>query len=287
MNMDSICILTDSSAQFPKPTFKGYKQVTILPLEVHLNGSALDNDNNMHADQLPRNANEKLHPTLKSPSIEKIHSLFVNLSQYYDTIIGIFLSSELNRCFQNAHEATLALSGKVEIHLIDSKTTSVGLGLLVQKAAEAVSDGINAVQVERMVRGLVPLTYSLICTQNLSYLYFNGFADQTQSIISEMLGLLPIFALEEGQITTVEKVKSHRHAISYFQEFLDEFTHLQHISFLQSAKPNFKDAKILQESVRNTFPEISFTKHIINLPLAALFGPRSIGLIVVESPTEQ
>jgi DegV family protein with EDD domain len=284
--MDSICILTDSSAQFPKPTFKGYKQVTILPLEVQLNGSALNDDSHIHADALPRNANENLHPRLLSPSIEKIHSLFVNLSLHYDTIIGIFLSSELNQCFQNAHEATLALSGKVEIHLVDSKTTSVGLGLLVQKAAEGIYNGMNALQVERMVRGLVPLTYSLVCTQNLSYLYFNGFADQTQSITSEMLGLLPIFALEEGHITTIEKVKSHRHAISYFQEFLDEFNHLQHISFLQSAKPNFKDAKILQESVKNSFPKIPFTKHIINLPLAALFGPRSIGLIVVESQTE-
>jgi len=287
MIMDSICILTDSSAQFPKPTFRGCKQVTILPLEVQLNGSSLSEETNLHADQLPKNANDKLHPRLISPSVEKMHSLFVNLSQYYDTIIGIFLSAELNSCFQNSHEATLALSGKVKIHLIDSKTTSVGLGLLVQKAAEAVYDGMNAMQVERMVRGLVPLTYSLICTQNLSYLYFNGFADQTQSIISEMLGLLPIFALEEGQITTIEKVKSHRHAISYFQEFLDEFNNVQHISFLQSAKPNFKDAKILQESIRNSFPNISFTKHIINLPLAALFGPRSIGLIVVESPEEQ
>jgi DegV family protein with EDD domain len=171
----------------------------------------------------------------------------------------------------------------MRIHLIDSKTTSIGLGLLVQTAAEAAAKGINAPDIERIIRSMVTYTYSVVCTPSLSYLYYNGFIDQTQAIISEMLNLLPVFAIENGKLTSIEKVRSNRHALGFFQEFLDEFDRLQHIAFIQSANPNYKDARLLHENSKEGFPKTPFTKHLINLPVAVMFGPQSIGLIVLEN----
>ncbi|MCJ7626211.1 MAG: DegV family EDD domain-containing protein [Anaerolineaceae bacterium] len=282
--MDSICILTDNSAQFPKPTFQGHNLVTIIPLSIHLEGQIFDNGSDLRANQLPHTADEKLNPRLIPPTPEKFRGMLSNLSLQYDSIIAIFLSSHLNPCYQNAKDAAHSLRGGMKIHLIDSKTTSVGLGILVQAAAEAASMGISAPEIERMLRSMISHTYSVLCTPGLSYLYFNGYIDRTQAIISEMLGLLPVFAIENGKLTAIEKVRSNRHALVFFQEFLDEFERLQYIAFIQSAKPNYRDARLIHENSKEGFPKTPFSKHLINLPVAIMFGPESIGLIVLENP---
>jgi hypothetical protein len=41
---------------------------------------------------------------------------------------------------------------------------------------------------------------------------------------------------------------------------------------------------VLREHAQSNFSNAPFSEHAINLPLAALFGPRSLGVIVVEMP---
>ncbi len=40
---------------------------------------------------------------------------------------------------------------------------------------------------------------------------------------------------------------------------------------------------MLREFVQEVYSQTPFTEHAINLPLATLLGPNSMGLIVVES----
>jgi len=103
--------------------------------------------------------------------------------------------------------------------------------------------------------------------------------------VGEMLGLFPIFAFEEGQLTPLETVRNHRQVLAFFQEFLEEFDQLQYVSFLQSAiNSNSQDGRILRDHTQDRFVHTPFSEHTINLPVATLFGPNAIGLFVVEPP---
>ncbi|RPJ46526.1 MAG: DegV family EDD domain-containing protein, partial [Chloroflexi bacterium] len=197
-------------------------------------------------------------------------------------ILVILTSASLNLAFQNALQAADALKGQVNVMVVDSQTTSVGLGLLVQSAAEAVAQGQSATDVERMVRSLIPHIYMMVCTPGLSYMYHAGFLDQAQAFVGEMLGLMPIFTIEEGQISAVEKVRNTRNLVDFMQEFVCEFDELQHIAFIQSVPGLTHEAKLMREHAQNCFPQSPFSEHTINLPLATLIGPRSIGLVVIE-----
>ncbi|MGD0002692.1 MAG: DegV family protein [Anaerolineaceae bacterium] len=280
--MGSICIVTDNTAQFTQPSFVGRNSITIVPLEVRLNGS-LQDVNAVKASNLPFSADDELHPELVAPSPEQFRQIFMTLSQKYDQIFGLFLSSSLNICYTQAEQAAASLHSHNTISLIDSQTTSIGLGFLVQAAAEALAHGLNLADVEHLIRRLVPHIYAAFCTPSLSYLYYAGFLDQAQAIVGEMMGLLPIFSLEEGKLIPLEKVRNRRHTIDFYQEFMDEFDHLQHIALLQCALPNAQDARLLREHVQVEFTKISFTEHTINLPLAILLGPSASGLFLLEA----
>jgi DegV family protein with EDD domain len=285
--MSSICILTDSSAQFPQLAFPGRNLVRILPLDVRLNGIIYEEGKDMKASSLPAVATDLLNPRLMPPSQEKLRQFFVSLGQSYNETIAIIMSSQLSSVYDATREAAEAMAGRVSVTPIDSQTASVGLGILVQTAAEAAASGIDSVEIERMIRAMVPHIYMVACTPGLSYLHYSGFIDRAQAGVGEMLGLLPIFAMEDGRLTPLEKVRTHRNALDFFQEFIDEFDALQHIALLQSVQPNPQDSRLLREHVEDFFAETPFSEHTINLPLATLLGPRTSGLIVVENPNQK
>lgn len=282
MKMSGVCIVTDATVQFPHPVFPGIEFVHIAPLAVRLNGRESSNLNKIDINRLLATANKKSSPRLLPASPEKLHKLFSKLSQTYDEIVAIFASAHLNPTFYNSQEVATKLHGRASIQMIDSQTISLGLGILVEAAAEAVSKGASGSEVERQVRSLIPRVYTILCTPGLSYLYYNGFLDIGQALIGEMLGLFPIFGVEDGFLTPLEKVRNQRYALDFFREFIDEFDRLQHIALLQSIPFNPQDALYLKSQIQESFSATPFTAHPISVPLATLFGPSSLGLFVVE-----
>ncbi len=282
--MSPVCILTDSAAQFPQIGFPGHDHVRVVSYSVELNGRLYDERNELKTNDLPQTVNPTHSPRLIAPSPKQFALLFQSLAQYYSEIIVLLSSSKLTHAFENASKAEREVQGRTKVIIIDSMTISTGLGLLVQTAAQYVSQGLSAYEIERSIRSMIPHIYMMICTPYLSYLHFAGFVDEAQAFVGEMLGLMPIFVLEEGQISAVEKVRNLRGLADFMQEFVLEFDNLSHIAFIQSVPSITHEVRLIREAVQNNYPSSPFSEHTINLPLATLIGPRSVGLIVVEKP---
>jgi DegV family protein with EDD domain len=280
--MSSICILTDSAAQFPQLGFSGKNDIRVIPFDIEFNGKIYPEGKEFHTSNLPPTANEKISPRLLAPSAARFQEIFLALGQHYRDVVAILTSSALTPAYSNAYKAMEATRGQVNVTMIDSQVTSVGLGLLVQNAAEAVAQGQPLVEVERLVRSLIPHTYMMLCTPGMSYLYQAGFVDQGQAFVSEMLGMLPIFTLEEGRLSSVEKVRNSRALSDFMQEFICEFDALEQIALLQSNPGMAHEARLLREHAQNYFPQTPFSELTISPPLATLIGPRSLGLVVIE-----
>jgi DegV family protein with EDD domain len=280
--MGSICILTDNAAQFTQPGFAGREDVWQLSFSVRLNGSVYPDDETIKSTSLPVSAGDGLLPTLLVPDVRHIQETLHDLAGKYREIIAILTSSELTPLFTAVEQASLSIRGKIPVTLIDSQSIALGLGLMVQSAAEAAARGVNGVEIERSIRRMIPRTYSLFASAGLSYLYHAGYIDEGQAAIGEMLGILPIFSLEEGKLSAIEKARNPRGVLDFFQEFLDEFDHLQQIAFLQGAAPFNHEAHLLREHAQIHFGRTPFTEHTINLPTAVQFGPRTLGLAILD-----
>jgi DegV family protein with EDD domain len=223
-----------------------------------------------------------LNPALIIPELDEIQQILQILTGQFREVIAILTSSELSPLFSQVEKAIAAIHGQSAITLIDSHTTALGLGLMIQAAAEAVSRGMVRADIERNIRRMIPRTYSLIASAGLSYMYHAGFIDEGQALIGEMLNILPIFSLEEGKLNSIEKARNPRGVLEFFQEFLGEFDNLQQIAILQGAAPFNHEAHLLREYAQIHFPRTPFTEHTINLQTATLFGPRTLGLVILE-----
>jgi DegV family protein with EDD domain len=275
--MGFTCIVTDSHVQFPQPSFSGRQLVKILHHSYQLNGQPYEFGKDLKATDLPAFPPESNYPGILLPTADQICRFFEEIEEdkSIDRIIAILTSGQLFSLFGRVQGALASFSGRVQIQLIDSQSTSIGLGFLVQSAIEAIQKNYSYTEVEHLVRSLIPRIYAILCTPGLSYLYRAGFVDHSQAIVGEMLGLMPLFALEEGHLTPLEKVRNHRQVLDSFQEFLDEFENLQHIALVQNISPNSQDGRLLREHAMDSFAKTPFTEHSINLALAALLGPQT------------
>ena len=284
MTMGFTCIVTDNYVQFPQPSFPGRQMVKILHFNYQLKGQVYEQGRDLKASDLPLFPGESNYPSILNQSPDQICQFFAAIEEEktYDRILAILTSSQLSPLYSQVKDAIKSFSGRVHIQLIDSQSTSIGLGFLVQSAIEAIQKNITFTEIEHLVRSLIPRIYAIVCIPGLSYLYRAGFVDHSQAMVGEMLGLLSLFALEEGHLTPLEKVRNHRQVLDSFQEFLDEFEYLQHIALVQNISPNSQDGRLLREHAQDNFPKTSFTEHSINLALAALLGPQTSSLFAVE-----
>ncbi|HVN56229.1 MAG TPA: DegV family protein [Anaerolineaceae bacterium] len=281
--MSSVCILTDNTAQFTKGLFPGRDLVTCINLQI-LGDLAPEESQEQMAKSLPPSVRNGTAPKLAIPTAEDYRQMFLRLGQDYNEVVAICHSSYLSRAYENVLEAAESVRGRVSVQPIDSQTTSVGLGFLVQAAAEAAANDSPSTEIERLLRGLIPHIYSIFCIPSLTYLHQAGFLGQAQALVGEMLGLLPLFSLEDGHLTPLEKVRNSRQLLDFLQEFLDEFSDLYQIAVIQSIPPMTHEAKTLKEHAATNFPKTPFTEVTISLPLATLFGPRSMGVFAIEIP---
>jgi DegV family protein with EDD domain len=275
--MPNVCILTDSTVQFTQSIFPGHDRVHVIPF-------GLQDAASQEEKFLP--GGFTIPQRLIPPSPQEFIQHYTRLSRAYDSILVLTLSSLLNPALKHALLASGQFSNGTAVEVMDSQTTAIGLGMLVQLAAGAADEGAALHEVEQRLRANIPRVYMLYCIPDLTYLAHSGLMDHAQALVAEMLGMLPIFNFEEGRLVPMEKVRTPRHLFEAFLDFLGEFEAPSHIA-LAGNLPSGQRAKSLRQVVKEIFPETLYSEHPVQPQLVTLFGPRSIGLAVMDSAEER
>jgi DegV family protein with EDD domain len=282
MIMGDICILTDSSAQFPKTTFPGKENVRVLPLIFASNLGNYTRENPLNISDLPISANQISNPVLIPPPQLGLEQLFENLLQEFNEIVAIFLTNQVFPLVDFAQKTSQASPARNRIHIFDSKSISTGLGDVVENAARITKEKGSSLEIAQMIRESIPKIYSMLFVPAPTYLAKAGIIELPQAIISEYLEIFPIYSLEEGKMLPVQKVKSHRGVFDIFQEFLDEFEELKLVTLSQGGGISMLEERMFRQYCKERFKHSNFFELPLSQSMAVLFGPRNMGLIAIE-----
>jgi fatty acid-binding protein DegV len=122
----------------------------------------------------------------------------------------------------------------------------------------------------------------LVCIPEITHLETFGMLTHTQAMVGEMLGMLPIMFMEEGQLVPLGKARTPRHLLETFEEFLNEFSAPERVALVRGTGHTTTRTRPLRQYVRDNFPDAQYSEHPLNAPLSVLFGPQSIGIVVKE-----
>ena len=276
--------VTDSTAQFTDPNFRRIHEVTVVPLTIHLGGQAFRDGVDIDSEELlARSAASRELPVAAAPRVEEFAQTYQDLGQGTVDILSIHVSGKLSATLQHARAASQRFLGRATVVPVDSLTTSVGLGLLVQQAVQAAEAGEPVDEIVRIVRGLIPRMYAIYFTESLDFLQNAGRIPRSQAVLGGILGMKPFLISEEGDLLPMEKVRTRAQAAEKLWEFICEFSEMQFLGILQENGRVGEEARLLLERLALEFPAAKPNLLTYNPFLATILGPKGLGVVILES----
>ena len=280
--MSRVYIVTDSAATI-KSAVAEQLDITILPLTVRIEHQDYQDGGDLdHEELLLRMAHDRIRPSIVGPTAEQFQRVYTHLARRTDQIISLHSSASLSLVCREAQKAANTFLGRCDIVIMDSETLSLGLGILVQEAAQLANTSMPLGEVMRQIRGIIRRIYIVLITNTLDYLEHSQRISPAQAILGTMLGIKPFLALEEGENIPMEKVRSRERAIDKLAEFASEFSNIQQMAILQSTSYPTEETKMLRERLALIAPGHEFPILLYGPLLASHIGPDGMGLMVYE-----
>ena len=288
--MPNVQIVTDSGIFLPEAV-REELEITVIPQTVRIGKQTqtepVEFAGNFAVDelfQMQQQAQAMGMPheaDVHAADVNQILDVYQRLGRRSHEIVSIHSSSHLSPTWQQARNAAEMLRGRYTIRVVDSLSTSLGLGILVTRAARAAADGADINEIARIINGTIPHLYLTTFTESLSFLERSTPIGASQSILGTMLGLKAMIVMEQGRLVPLEKVQTREEVVDKLYEFVAEFATAEQVGIVQHGYAAQQDELVTR--IEESMPDVQVWRLPYAPSLAAYLGPNTIGVVVYES----
>lgn len=213
MNIIAIRIITDSTCDLSVEDQRRL-DIIVVPLTVHFSdASYLDGVEITNEQFYDKLEGCKTLPTTSQPPPEAFTEVFKKYLDAGDEIVGIFISGEISGTCNSARIAQKTLASG-SLHIVDSRTATMGLALLLSEAAKHRDAGFTAAQIAAHISTLTKKIRFFAAINTLKYLRKGGRVSAATAIFGELLEMKPIMSMRDGLILSVGKARGMTAAIN-------------------------------------------------------------------------
>ncbi|CUS04438.2 conserved protein of unknown function [Candidatus Promineifilum breve] len=278
MSKAKVAIVTDSVANLPVEISQA-NNIYVIPQIINWEGQSLLDQVDISSEEFYRRLPlSKELPKTSQPSPGQFTEHFQRVAESADSIVAVFVSRELSGTIQSAHLGAEAM-GNYPIEIVDSRSASLGLGLLALAAARRAAAGHDYHDVAAYVRELTPRMRVMFVVDTLEYLHKGGRIGGAKRLVGSVLSIKPVLHLEDGKIEPLASIRTKTKAIEHMLDVvLGEMKGKKdvHAGVIHAAAPD--DARYVADRVRS---EASPQELIINEMTPALganVGPGIVGM---------
>ena len=243
----TIKIVTDSTADLSPELIKELG-ITVVPLYVCFGKDVYRDREEINEDDFyQRLLQDPTHPTTTQPTPQDFAEVYRQLSSKADGIISIHISEKLSGTCNSALQGKKLVEEGCPIEVIDSKTTSMALGLLVMAAATIAKTGKSLPQVAEDVKQVVSSVKLLVLFDTLKYLAKGGRIGKAKSLLGSVLSVKPMLTIKDGEFVPVGQVRSRSKGIERLFDFVKDTADIEDLAVIHSTTPD--EAKSLAERI--------------------------------------
>jgi DegV family protein with EDD domain len=283
--MTPVKVVTDSSSDIP-PEVVRELGITVIPLYIRFGQEVYRDGVDIGADQFyDKLAHSRTLPKSSTPSPGDFAKIYNQLAAETDSILSIHLSPRYSGALNAATLAREYAPG-CTVTVVDSKSVSMGCGLVAIAAAREARAGASLEQIMTAVNQAIWRTHIVGMMADIKYLLGGRrLVLPGAHIFLGKLGTLLRFKLV-GEIYEAGKVRgrgmyfSEAKALDRLEQCVTEFTSIEEMAILYAKKPDW--AQDFKKRVSSVFPENKIYSGRLSAATGVHGGPRAMAVAFVE-----
>jgi len=273
-----IVVATDSSAYLPAEVI-GELPIVVIPLWLMWDEESYQDGIDIHpAEFYKRLKDSKTLPTSSQPSAQEFGNLFKIVIQDSDAIVNVLVSAQISGTIASA-QAAMAEQSEMDIRLVDSNLSAMGLGLCVLAAGRAAVAGKSVDEVVATATEMSQKVHLLFVVDTLEYLFKGGRISGGKRLLGTALNIKPILHFEDGKIKPLSQARTKRKALAQLLEIVEERLggkQMYEAAIMDVNTPDEGDA--MAEMVRERFNPSMLHRSGVSPVVGTHVGPGTVGI---------
>lgn len=219
--MPSVAVVTDSTAMVP-PAIAERLGITVVPLQVVLGAAVYDEgDEGATPAAVAAALKEFLPVSTSRPAPARLRAAYDAAGAAgAEAVVSVHLSAEMSGTVESAQLA--AREAGVPVVVVDTRQVGVATGYAAVAAAEAARAGAGTEEVAEAARERAARATSVFYVDTLEYLRRGGRIGAAAALFGGALAVKPLLSIEDGRVSTLEKVRTSARALSRLEDLAVE-----------------------------------------------------------------
>jgi len=168
------------------------------------------------------------------------------------------------------------LAKECPVEVVDSEMVSMGLGLIVTKAATIASSGQDLHHVAEGVKQLIPDTHVWALFDTLKYLALGGRIGKAKELLGSVLNIKPVLVVKDGEMAPATQARSRSKGIDLLYGFASNFTDIQDLAVMYTT--TLDEAETLADRLGAIFNREQIKIARLGSALGVHAGPGALAL---------
>ena len=281
-----IQIITDSTSDV-RPTEWEKLGVSVIPLSLNFGEKSyldgIDLTNEAFFEML---ANTEQLPTTSQINPSNFSLVFQEYTDAGDDVVGIFISSKLSGTYNSAIIAAREVNPD-KIFVVDSKTGTFGLAIVVREAVKMRDAGLCAAEIAANIKKLIKRVRLVAMVDTLKYLRMGGRISATTAFVGDILNIRPIVDVKDGMIHNVGKVRGKRSVMQFILKYLNDHPLDTNLTFAIGHSNNSQGCNSLREFLKSHLPVDKAFIGEIGAIIGTYIGPGAFGIAYFEKEVQE
>lgn len=274
--MAGVRVVTDSACDLPAELARDHR-ITIVPLTIRFGDEELTDGVELGAEEFWRRCRStSALPETAAPSPGAFQAAYeAAADDGAEEVVCLTLSSGVSATYQSALAGAGAVGGRLPIEVVDTRSLTMGQGLLCLAAAELAAGGAGLGDIVAHVASLIERTRVYGVLGTLDHLQRGGRVGGAAALLGSLLSIKPVIQVAGGVVEQESKQRTRSRALEYLVAKCRADEPLERIALCDGAS---EDIEAVAEKLR----EVETAQPLVVTNLGPVVGthagPGSIGL---------
>ena len=274
--MAKVRVVTDSSCDLPADLVER-EGIVIVPLTIRFGEEEFVDRRDLTPTEFwARCARSPVLPETAAPAPGAFEQVFrAAAEEGADGVVCINISTRLSATGQSAQAAAKAVADVVPVRVVDSRSATLGLGMIVLHAAAKAAEGAAVDDVAAAAEDAAARTQVFGTLDTLENLKKGGRIGGAQALLGSLLSIKPVIEVRDGAVEPGPKQRTRSRALRYLADKVAGEAAIEQLAVMHGAAPDLGD---LLDLLAEHFPRERIVVGDIGPVIGAHTGPRTIGV---------